>query len=193
MSYKQPSARTCGSSLRNAIQSADQSRDDRVPDTIVIQVAAGVRNGAATGCRNFGKGHNGVSKYNRGSLPAQDRTEIRALFGTIDIGAQTAKNIVQTYRHINTVIFMTSSDEVIDAANNIWQYNASGFPSLPSGLTAEDYYLLHGNLKRLEETSDGINVAFWKVDRAFLASATFDVICRLDEHEVRHPLTQVSI
>lgn len=165
-------------------RSANHYRNSRIPDTIVIQVAAGIRNGAVTACRNFGKGPTGDSKYNRGSSPGQDSAEVRTLFGTVDIGAQAAATIVQSHQHISTVIFMTSSDELINAATNIWQYSANGFPELPAGLTTEDYFMLHGNLKRLEETRDGIKVAFWKVDKAFLANATFDVVCRLDEHEV---------
>ena len=156
---------------------------------MVIEIASGTsRGGAAVACRHFGRNPAGLSQYNRGGVVgSQNDTENRALFGTVDIGAQAAAKIVSKLKHIDTVIFKTASDEIIDAASNIWNYNTTGFPSLPVGLSTEDYYMLHDNLKRLEDTNDGISVRFWKVDKAFLACATFDVICRLDEYEVRYP------
>lgn len=101
---------------------------------------------------------------------------------------------------------MTSSQELIDGATNIWsvlhtpsrmwlnlmhyrQWTQSGFPStLPAGLTTEDYYMLHNNLKNLEAVGNGVQVQFWKVDKAFILGAAFDVMCRLDDYQVSYKL-----
>lgn len=73
---------------------------------------------------------------------------------------------------------------IVFMSNDCRQWIKSGFPALPQGLTTEDYYLLHHNLKKLEAVGQGVNALFWKVDKAFILGAGFDVMCRLDDHQV---------
>jgi hypothetical protein len=147
-------------------------------NTIIVQIAARTRHGDAIDSRFFGEG----SPYNRTGMPDIHKSPVRGLCGSIDIGCQQIRAIIEKKKHINKFIFMTSSLEVIDIATKIWNWKESGYPAvLPPGVSEDNTLLLRHNIRHLEGTNEGVDVKLWKVGQEYLTGAVFDVNCRFDD------------
>ncbi len=146
-------------------------------DTIIVQVAAKTRHGESIAARYYGEG----SKYNTAGLPEMRKSNVRDICGSINGGCLQVSEIVEKKKHITKVIFQTSSQEVIDIATQIWDWQRDGFPTLPAGVGRNEAFVLHHKLQHLEAVNNGINVMLWKVGQEFLPGATFGVDCRFDQ------------